>query len=96
LQLLEKRFPGIQRQTEVTDVATPVTTEGFTGGQTYEANWGFMGMLTFIRSKPRTLPTLKNFFLVGGAAGLPGCAALGRNTIEQICKNKHVKFTPNK
>ena len=95
LQLLDKRFPGIQDQVEVTDVATPITTERYTGvSQPYEQNWGIFGTLTFIRSKPKTLPGLRDFYLVGGAAGLPGCAALGRNTIEKICNDEGIKFKP--
>ncbi len=93
LQLLEKRFPGIQDQVEVTDVATPITTERFTGiGQQFDVNWGFFGTLSFIRSKPKTLPRLRGFFMVGGAAGLPGCAGQGRNTIKEICKQEGNPF----
>ena len=93
LQLLEKRYPGITGQVEVTDVATPVTTERYTGiGQQFDFNWGFIGTLSFIRSKPKMLPGLKSFYMVGGAAGLPGCAGQGRNTIKEICKKEDQSF----
>ena len=93
MNALEKRFPGIQDQVEVTDVATPVTTERYTGiGQQFDVNWGLFGTLSFIRSKPKLLPGLKGFFMVGGAAGLPGCAAQGRNAISVICKQDGVQF----
>ena len=93
LKALEKRFPGIQEQVEVTDVATPMTTERYTGvGPQFEVNWGLFGTLSFIRSQPKTLPGLKNFYLVGGAAGLPGCAAQGRNTINKICQQQNIAF----
>ena len=96
LQLLEKRFPGIKDQVEVTDVATPVTTERYTGiGEQFDVSWGFTGTLSFIRSKPKTLPGLSGFFMVGGAAGLPGCAGQGRNTIQAICKKQNVPFKGN-
>jgi phytoene dehydrogenase-like protein len=93
LQLLEKRFPGIKDQVEVTDVATPVTTERYTGiGQPFDFSWGFIGALSYIRSKPKTLPGLASFYMVGGAAGLPGCAGQGRSTIQVVCKRQNVKF----
>ena len=46
LNALEKRFPGITDQVEVTDV--PMTTERFTGiGQQFDVNWGLFGTLIF-------------------------------------------------
>ena len=93
LQKLEKRFPGIQSQVESLDVATPMTTERYTGvGPQFDVNWGLFGTLSFIRSKPKMLPGLNSFFMVGGAAGLPGCAAQGRNAISAICKQQGKPF----
>jgi hypothetical protein len=70
-----------------------MTTERYTGvGPQFEVNWGLFGTLLFIRSQPKTLPELKNFYLVGGAAGLPGCAAQGRNTINKICQQQNIAF----
>ncbi len=93
LNALEKRFPGLKDQVEVTDVATPLTTERFTGiGMSYDVNWGLDGTLNFLRGKTKTLPGLRNFFLCGGQAGLPGCAAQARNTIIKICQQKKFKF----
>jgi phytoene dehydrogenase-like protein len=97
LKALEKRFPGLQDQVEVTDVATPMTTERYTGiGQQFEVHWGLFGTLSFIRSQPRTLPNLKGFYMVGGAAGLPGCAAQGRNAIQKICQQEGITFKATK
>jgi phytoene dehydrogenase-like protein len=93
LQLLKKRYPDIADHVEVTDVATPITTERFTGiDATYDLNWGFSGMLNFMRGKPKTLPGLKNLYLVGGQAGLPGCAAQARNTVREICHKSGKPF----
>jgi phytoene dehydrogenase-like protein len=93
LKLLEKRFPDVTDQVEVTDVATPLTTERFTGiNATYDISWGFTGALNFMRGQPRTLPKLKGFFLAGGQAGLPGCAAQARNIIRKICQQQNRKF----
>ncbi len=95
LKLLEKRFPRIQEQVEVTDVATTVTTEQFTGiDSTYDMNWGFSDTLNFMRGKPKTLPGLGGFFLVGRQAGLPGSAGQARNTIKKICSSEGVPFMP--
>jgi hypothetical protein len=94
--LLENRFPGIQGQVEVVDVATTQMTERFTGiDSTYDMNLGFSCMLGFLRGKPRTSPGLSNFS-VGGQAGLPGCAEQARNTIQRICKEQETKFNSTK
>ena len=93
LKAVEKRFPGIKEQVEVVDVATPMTTERYTGvGQQFDVNWGLFGTLSFIKSQPKTLAGLRSFYLVGGAAGLPGCAARGRNTIKRICQQQNITF----
>lgn len=98
LDALEGRFPGIHEQAKVFDVATPMTIERYTGvEQGYEVNMGFGGMMSFLRGQPKTLPGLKNFYMIGstvGGAGIPGCAAMGRNVIKKICKNKRIDFSP--
>lgn len=82
LRLLEPRFPGITGQVEVWDVATPLTTERYTGvGQGYASSprWGAV-----MSARPMTVPGLKGLQIVGqsaGGAGIPGCAAMGRNAI---------------
>jgi phytoene dehydrogenase-like protein len=100
LENLEKSFPGIREQVEVTDVATPMTTERFTGiGQGYEAHWGFFDTIRFLRGPPKMLPGLKSFYMVGsfaGAAGIPGCAAMGRNLIKLLCKQEGSAFKATK
>ena len=68
IRLLEQRFPGITDQVEVTDVATPLTFERFTG------NWkgSFEGWLitpqnvhTLMKPMSQTIPGLKNFYMCG-------------------------------
>ncbi len=68
IKLLEQRFPGIGSQVEVTDVATPLTFERYTG------NWkgSFEGWLitpdnayTMTRPMSQSLPGLKNFYMCG-------------------------------
>jgi len=98
LDALEKRFKGIKDQVEVFDVATPITTERFTGnGRPYGLDMDIdkKEMTNMILNKPKKLEGLENFFMVGqsyGGAGIPGCAGMGRNIIKKICKRQEIKF----
>lgn len=82
LRLLEPRFPGITSQVDVWDVATPLTTERYTGvGQGYASSprWGAM-----MFARPTVVPGVRGLQIVGqsvGGAGIPGCAVMGRNAI---------------
>jgi len=92
-----KRFPGISRQVEMVDVATPVTFERYTG------NWkgSFEGWLltpqnTFTVMKPmrQNLPGLQNFSMCGQwvepGGGLPTGVMSGRRLVQALC-NQHGK-----
>jgi phytoene dehydrogenase-like protein len=89
--LLGKRFPGIERQVEAVDVATPITTKRFTGnGIGFKVTTTDMirALATGARLS-RTLPRLHNFYMVGQWAGLPGVpmvAAMGREVVQLICR----------
>jgi phytoene dehydrogenase-like protein len=100
INLLEKRFPGLHSQVEVTDVATPITTERYIGvGQGFISHWGFFDAMNMMRGFPKTLPNLKDFYMVGssaGAAGIPGSAAMGRNLVKKLCKQEGVTFQATK
>jgi phytoene dehydrogenase-like protein len=91
---LERRFPGLTAQVEAVDVATPLTTERYTG------NWqgsieGWMitpktaGML-FRGGMRKTLPGLDRFYMAGQwvepGGGVPTAALSGRTTIQALCK----------
>jgi len=82
LRLLEPRFPGITGQVEVWDVATPLTTERYTGvgpGYVSSPQWGAMML-----ARPTTVPGVRGLQIVGqsvGGAGIPGCAVMGRNAL---------------
>ena len=97
LTALEKRFENIKEQVEVSDVATPITMERYTGmGQGYEVKLGFLEATKFMRGRYETLPGLRNFYMIGstvGGSGLPGCAAQGRNLIREICHKEKTPFT---
>ncbi len=96
---LERRFPGLRAQVEVTDVATPVTTERFTNSYKGYQSWPVpnQGMLEALSGKSlsATLPGLENFYMVGqwaGGLGLPNVAAMGRRVVEKICKRDRRRF----
>ena len=68
LSALESRYPGISNLVEVTDVATPLTFERYTG------NWkgSFEGWLltpdnykVLMKPMSQTVPGLKNFYMCG-------------------------------
>jgi phytoene dehydrogenase-like protein len=99
LGAIEERFPGISLQTEVIDVATPLTFERYTG------NWkgSFEGWLitpenSNVMMKPmsQTIPGLRNFYLCGQwvepGGGLPSAVMSAKRLFKAICKEDKVKF----
>jgi phytoene dehydrogenase-like protein len=97
--LLEQRFPGITQQIEVTDVATPLTFERYTG------NWkgSFEGWLitpenagTVMKPMPQTIAGLKNFYMCGQwvepGGGLPTAIMSAKRLMKKICKEDGVRF----
>lgn len=100
VKLLEQRFPGITAQVEVTDVATPLTFERYTG------NWkgSFEGWLitpenawTMTRPLPQTVPGLKNFYMCGQwvepGGGLPTSIMSAKRLLKTICREDSKRFT---
>jgi phytoene dehydrogenase-like protein len=98
LEVLDTRFPGIKEQVEIFDVTTPVTVERFThnfhGWQPWPAKKGAMRIM--LRGLSKTLPGLKNFYMVGQWAGamigISNAALTGRNIIKELCKKDGKKF----
>ena len=99
IEQLDRRFPGLKEQVEMTDVATPITFERYTG------NWkgSFEGFLitpenAMLRMK-NTLPGLENFYMAGQwvmpGGGLPTAVQSARDALKQICKKDGKKFTTN-
>jgi len=99
ISLLDQRFPGISSQVEVSDVATPLTFERYTG------NWkgSFEGWLitpenayTLTKPMPQTVPGLKNFYMCGQwvepGGGLPTSIMSARRLMKQICREDRRKF----
>ena len=99
IEMLEQRFPGISKQVEMVDVATPLTFERYTG------NWKgcFEGWLitpqnayTMMKRMPQTLPGLQNFYMCGQwvepGGGLPTGVMSARRLMKMLCKQDGKKF----
>jgi phytoene dehydrogenase-like protein len=97
---IEQRFPGISGQVEMTDVATPVTWERYTGNWrgAYEG-WMF-DTESFTTTMKKTLPDLDNFYMAGQwvnpGGGIPTAVMSGNHTVQMICKQDRKKFTTAK
>jgi phytoene dehydrogenase-like protein len=102
IDFLERFYPGLRQDIEVVDVATPLSYERYTG------NWlgSTCGWLLTKRTMPlnilgisKTLPGLKNFYLVGQwvepGGSLPLAASSGRNVIRMICHADNKPFQTN-
>ena len=97
IQRLEVHYPGISKQVEMTDVATPHTYWRYT----LNHEGSYMGwsptpkLLT--QMIERTLPGLSNFYLAGQwvtpGGSVPASMLTGRNAIEIICRREKQDFT---
>ncbi len=98
---LDKRFPGLAAKVEMSNIATATTWERYTG------NWkgsfqGWQETTKTLRMRlKKTLPGLKNFYMVGQwvepGGSLPKVAISGRNVIQIIChkdKKEFITLTP--
>jgi len=96
IDLLEQRFPGLSRQVEITDVATPMTWERYTGNWCASFEGWLISTKNFGTSLRKTLPGLKNFYMCGQwvepGGGVPSAALSGRNLIQVICKRDKKAF----
>ena len=96
IEALEQRFPGISGYVEMTDVATPITWERYTGNWrgAYEG-WMF-DTQTFTSNMKKTLPGLGNFYMAGQwvnpGGGIPTAVMSGNHTVQMICRKDRRKF----
>ena len=97
IDLFEEKLGPLKEHVEVVDVATPVTFKRYTN------NWngsvqGWMPPADFlaVKSVGKTLPGLKNFYMIGQwvtpGGGLPPALLDGRNVAQIICKRDKIKF----
>lgn len=99
VELLNERFPGLSSQVEVTDIATPLTFERYTGNR----KGSFEGWLltpenagVMMKPMPQSIPGLKNFYICGQwvepGGGLPTSIMSGRRLVKNICSEDKRKF----
>jgi phytoene dehydrogenase-like protein len=103
IRVLDQRRPGIAPKVEVTDVATPVTYERYTG------NWrgAFAGWALTTRKMSlmmgggmsKQLPGLSSFYMIGQWVEPGGnvelSAASGRDVVKDICRLAGKPFNTN-
>jgi phytoene dehydrogenase-like protein len=99
IKCIEEFYPGIQADLEFVDVATPLTYERYTGNW-QGSNCGWLltkkTMPILIQGLPKTLPNLRNFYMIGQwvepGGSVPVVAMSGRNIIQQICHDDRKRF----
>jgi phytoene dehydrogenase-like protein len=97
IEALEERFGNIKSAVEVTDVSTPASLIRFTGNWKGSFEGWHPGTGTTMIRINKTLPGLKNFYMIGQwvepGGGLPPAIMSGRNVTQMICKKDKKKFT---
>lgn len=96
IEALDKRFPGLAAQVEVTDVSTPITFKRYTGNwQGSFEGWMITPKTMMLRMK-KTLPGLDAFYMIGQwiqpGGGLPTGAITGRHVAQILCKRDKKEF----
>jgi phytoene dehydrogenase-like protein len=96
IAVLDRRFPGLAREVERSDIATPATFVRYTG------NWqgSYEGWLPtpriLGRRIPYMLPKLKHFYMAGhwvvAGGGLPSAALAGRYVAQMVCAQEGKTF----
>ena len=98
---LEERFPGFKGLIQAVDVVTPISVEHWTGGyRGFAQPWPPPTPLAKDINKngvSKTLPGLKNFYMVGqwagGTFGISTVCMMGKDLIKEICKQDNKNFT---
>jgi phytoene dehydrogenase-like protein len=100
LDQLELFYPGIKSQVEVSDVATPLSYERYTGSwQGSSCGWLLTRetMMMMIQGMDKTIPDLEQFFMAGQwvepGGSVPVVAASGRNVVRVLCHQDGREFT---
>jgi phytoene dehydrogenase-like protein len=97
LNLLDRRWPGLSAQVEVTDIVTPLTYERHTGNWRGSPQGWLPTPRAALKQLPKTLPGLEHFYLAGQwtepGGGLPTAVRSGRGVVRLICHQDQVPFT---
>lgn len=95
IAVLNNHLPGIKEDIEVTDIATPVTWERYTGNWQGSYEGWLPTIITFGRNLPKKLPGLKNFYMTGQwvfpGGGVPMCMAQAKNLIKTMSNDYNQK-----
>lgn len=95
-QILEKRYGNLQSNIEMIDVSTPSTVVGYTNNWkgSYEGWLMTPGMV--FRNMQKTLPGLKNFYMIGQwvepGGGVARAMMSGRWVSQIMCKKDKRPF----
>lgn len=96
ISALEQIWPGISADVEMVNVATPLTFEHITGNLKGSITGWKLTPQQAGAKIPRTLPGLRNFWMVGHwvypGGGLPSGVATGREVIWMQCKKDKKVF----
>lgn len=99
ISLLEQRFPGISSKIEMTNLATPVTFERYTGNHKGSFEGWFItpeNAETMYKPLSQRLPGLEGCYLCGQwvepGGGLPTGLMSARRLIKSICREDGKKF----
>ncbi len=97
---LETKVPGIRQDVEVTDVATPLSYERYTGNwQGATSGWLLTRetMPLLVQGVDKTLPKVPGFYMAGQWVEPGGTVSLsamsGRNAVQLICREDRKPFT---
>jgi phytoene dehydrogenase-like protein len=102
IRQLEKRWPGISAQVEVTDVPTPVTYVNYTGNWKGSPDGWYLTMdnIGSMEEPMRNIPGLEGLYLAGQwtspFSGTVFAALTGRQIIELLCRKDGKKFITDK
>lgn len=99
IDFLAQLYPGLRDQIEVTDVATPISYERFTGNWLGSTSGWLLTKSTMpllMMGLPKTLPRLKNFYLAGHwvepGGSVPLAAMSGRHAVQLLCADYRQPF----
>ena len=89
IAVLKRRIPGVDKDVEVVDVATPATVIRYTGNWQGSMEGWLMTPAIGLRQLPMTLPGLRRFLMAGQwvmpGGGLPGGLMSARAAVRALC-----------
>jgi phytoene dehydrogenase-like protein len=96
-EALDARWPGFKSKIEMTDVPTPMTYVRYTGNWLGSPDGWYITVDNFIdQSMRRTLPGLKNLYMVGQwtapYTGTVSTSLGGRQLVQILCKKNRMPF----